>query len=181
MDSLEQIIDILAWPITTIIVVLVLRSPLSELVPTLKKLKYKDLELEFEREASNILAEAERDLPEISEEPIKEKEEATIMFSRRRAEPSTEILGSWRDLELTIRELAKKHGISPGKSIRSLIKSLESNNLISNEISKITLDLSALRNKVAHSDENIITYNLSNSFSNSVSRVNAALKEENNA
>lgn len=181
MDTLANIVGMLAWPVTTIIVVMLMRSPLSELIPTLKKLKYKDLEVEFEREANKILSEAERDLPEIPEKPKTkpEAEDSGILFSLRRLEPTSEILESWRSLELEIRAIAKDKNIEAGRSTRSLISGLESNGLISKEIAKVTLDLAALRNKVAHTDEEAITYDVSSAFSSSVQRVKAAMRGEN--
>lgn len=181
MDTLANIVGILAWPVTTIIVVMLMRPPLSELIPTLKKLKYKDLEVEFEREANKILSEAERDLPEIPEKlkpkPKPEIEDSSILFSRCRVEPASEILESWRSLELEMRAIAKDKNIEAGRSTRSLIYGLESNGLISKEIAKITLDLAALRNKVVHTDEEAITYDVSSAFSSSVQRVKSAMGE----
>lgn len=183
MDTLANIVGMLAWPVTTIIVVMLMRSPLSELIPTLKKLKYKDLEVEFEREANKILSEAERDLPEIPEKPKPkpkpEAEDSGIRFSRRRLEPTSEILESWRSLELEIRAIAKDKNIEAGLSTRSLISGLESNGLISKEIAKVMLDLAALRNKVAHTDEEAITYDVSSAFSSSVQRVKSAMRGAN--
>ena len=179
MDILASIVEILVWPVTVIIVVMLMRSPLSELIPTLKKLKYKDLEVEFEREANKILSEAERDLPEILEKPKPETEDSDIRFSRRRPEPTSEILESWRSLELEMRAIAKDKNIEAGRSTRSLISVLESNGFISNEIAKVTLDLAALRNKVAHTDEEAITYEVSSAFSSSVQRVKSAMRGEN--
>ena len=176
---MEHIIEILVWPLTIIVIVMLLRTPLSELVPTLKKLKYKDLELEFEREAKNILAEAERDLPEVIEEQKQRQRTTDILFSRSRVEPATEILESWRNLELNIRELAKDHNIQGGRSTRSLINALESNKLITKEVSPIILDLAALRNKVAHTNEEAISYEVSSAFSSSTKRVIAVLKNRN--
>lgn len=181
MDTLANIVGMLAWPVTTIIVVMLMRSPLSELIPTLKKLKYKDIEVEFEREANKILSEAERDLPEIQEKPKPrpETEDSGIRLSRRRLEPTQQILESWHSLELEIRAIAKDKNIDVGHSIRSLISGLESNGLISKEIAKVTLDLAALKNKVTHTDEEIITYDVSAAFSSSVQRVISAMREEN--
>jgi len=176
MDALAKIVETLAWPVTAIIVVLLLRSPLSELVPTLKRLKYKDLELEFEREANKILSEAERDLPEIQEKPKPKIEDTGIMYSRRRLDPAIEVIESWRSLELDMRELAKTNNIEIGRSIRSLVAELEANNLISKEIARVALDLASLRNKVAHTNERAITYDVSSAFSSSVSRVKSAMK-----
>lgn len=177
MDSIERIIDILAWPITIIVVVMMLRAPLSELVPTLKKLKYKDLELEFEKEANKILAEAERELPEPPKPEPVEHEDSGIRFSLRRLEPADEIMKSWRNLELKLREMSGEE--SSKRSTGYMVRELAKTGAISTEMSKLILELSSLRNKVAHTDEEAISYNASLSFSESVNRVLSALEVAN--
>jgi len=176
---MERIVEILAWPVTIIIIVAMLRSSLSKLVPTLKKLKYKDLELEFEKEANRILAEAERDLPEPPEEPKKEEKDSEPMFSRKQVEPSTQIIEAWRGLELLLHDLAKSKEIESGRSVKSLVNSLYSNGFITEEVMKVILELSALRNKVAHTDEEVITYKSSWAFKYSVNRVRQSLEIKN--
>lgn len=172
MDNIERIIDILAWPFTIIVVVMMLRSPLSSLVPTLKRLKYKDLELEFEKEANKILAEAERDLPD-PPKPSKHKN-TSVRFSQARLEPADDIMKSWRDLELKLRGISGEGmaRCSTGQMIRELTQS----GAITVEMSKLILDLSSLRNRVAHTDEEAITYKVSSSFRESVNRVLSALE-----
>lgn len=176
MSSFIQIVEIIAWPTTIIIVVMLLRSPLSELVPLLKKLKYKDLELDFEQEARKILAEAERDLPESSKPEPSGGEEPEIRFSLARQEPSTEILESWRHLELKLRELSS--GSDNTHSTGYLVRKLASEGKISKETENVVLSLSSLRNKVAHTDEEVISHAVSSSFKESVARVVSALDFE---
>lgn len=171
---MESIIEILVWPITTIIVVMLLRSPLSELVVTLKKLKYKDLELEFEKEANKILADVERDLPEPPKPEVKETKDPGVLFSRRRLDPAVEIMESWRHLELKLRGLSGD--LSNQKSIGQIIRELSKSGKISKETSKAVLELSSLRNRVAHTHEEVITYNLSSSVKESISRIMAVLE-----
>ncbi len=176
MENLVRIFEVLAWPITTIVIVIMLRSPVLELISTLKKLKYKDLELEFEKEAQNILAAAERDLPEPIKSEQTEVEDTDIRFShtRLRLDPSAEILGSWRDLELKLRELSSGRGnLSMGHIVRELAKSGK----ISSEIANVILELSYFRNKIAHSDEELISHNTSSSFMESVARVLPLLED----
>jgi len=176
MDSLEKIIDILVWPLTTIIVVALMRKPLAELVPTLKRLKYKDLELEFEKEANKILAEAERDLPEPpAEKP--DKESLGILFSRVRLDPSTEIMQSWRDLELQLRSMLPKE--LDKLSTRVLISELEGSKKISKSTSKIILDLASLRNRVTHAADEAVSYEVSTAYMSSVKRILSALASKN--
>ena len=177
MDAIERIIEILVWPVTTIVVVMLLRSPLSELVPTLKKLKYKDLELEFEKEANKILAEAERDLPEPPKPEPKEVKDSGIRFSRRHLEPATEIMESWRSLEIRLREMSGEE--SNKRSTGHIIRELSKSGKISDELFRVIMELAALRNRVAHTDEEAISYTVSASFKDSVARVNSTLGSTN--
>lgn len=176
METFAKIIESLAWPVTTIIVVLLLRKPLTELVPTLKKLKYKDLELEFEREANKILSEAERDLPELTEKPHVKVDVSTAQFSRQQLEPAVEIIKSWREFELYLREVSASRKLKPAPSIRSLVSELENIGAISKEAGRVIMDLAALRNKVVHTDEEAITYETSLAFIKSVNQVRSSMK-----
>ena len=176
MDSLERIIEILAWPLTAMIVVMLMRKPLAELVSTLKRLKYRDLELEFEKEANKILAEAERDLPEPPKEKP-DKESSGILFSRVRLEPSTEIMESWRNLELKLRSMLPEG--SEKLTTRVLVSELEGSGKICKSTSKLILDLASLRNRVTHTTDEAVSYEVSTAFSGSVKRVISALELKN--
>ncbi len=47
LEFLASIIGSLAWPIAAVVLVVFLKKPVVELIPLLRKLKYKELELEF--------------------------------------------------------------------------------------------------------------------------------------
>jgi hypothetical protein len=53
----------LAWPLTTLVLLVLLRRPLVRLIPLLRKLKWKELELEFEEKVSELKTEAAQALP----------------------------------------------------------------------------------------------------------------------
>ncbi|MEX2497369.1 MAG: hypothetical protein WD397_00665 [Wenzhouxiangellaceae bacterium] len=142
----------------------------------MNKLKYKDLELEFEKEARGILADAERDLPDPPKPEPSEVEDHGIRFSLARLEPSTEILESWRHLELKLRELSG--GNERKRSTGYLVRELANEGRISKETESVVLSLSSLRNKVAHTDEEVISRAASSSFKDSVARVISALESE---
>src|SRR5690606_42060334 len=59
LTFLSEIIRSVAWPVTVVVLVVVLRKPLVELIPLLRRLKYKELELEFSQQVSELKAEAE--------------------------------------------------------------------------------------------------------------------------
>lgn len=169
---MEKIIEILAWPVTTIIIVLLLRRPLVELVSVLKKLKIKDIELEFEREAKNILAKAERDLPEPNKALEKPNSSSLdIMYKLAPPEPVKEILGAWRELEILLKSTIQKNNFPECKTVREMVSVLEENKIISSETARTVLDLATFRNRVAHSDKEVISTEASSDFMKAIDRV----------
>lgn len=170
-----QVLQIVVWPTTIIIVVALMRAPLSKLVPTLKRLKYKDLELEFEREASKILSEIERDLPEPERSPNTIAEPGSeARFSLVSPEPKDMVLRSWGELEAGIRNIVG-HNTYEKISVGSLVRKLADSGKVSNETIRIILDLAALRNRVAHAEPEVVSEEMASAFASSVLRVKAAL------
>jgi len=67
---ISELIKAVIWPITVILLAILLRNPILELFPLLRRLKYKELELEFAQEISELKAEAmivdqEKDIPQV--------------------------------------------------------------------------------------------------------------------
>lgn len=60
LQFLALIIDSLAWPITTGVLIVLLRKPLERILFALTKLKYKDIELDFGRELHSIEQQAKQ-------------------------------------------------------------------------------------------------------------------------
>lgn len=175
MDAWGHVLEVVIWPITIIVVVALMRAPLSQLVPTLKRLKYKDLELEFEREASKILAEAERDLPEPESSPNEVAESRSdISFSLSAPEPTELVLRTWAELEAAIRDLVGQSAYKK-TSVRSLVSTLAASGKVSEETIRIILDLAALRNRVSHTESETITAGMAAAYASSVWRVKAVL------
>nr|CDQ37728.1 hypothetical protein BN993_07290 [Virgibacillus halodenitrificans] len=175
MEALVQVVEMVVWPATIVVVVGLLRSPLAKLVPTLKRLKYKDLELEFEREASKILAEVERDLPEPERsDSVAERGPDTPMFSLAAAEPTGLVMRSWGELENAIRELVDKSAYEK-TSVRSLVDLLAKSGKVREETIRAILDLAALRNRVAHAESEVISADMAQAYASSVRRIKSVL------
>lgn len=61
MDALTfiaEVVKALAWPASVVALVFMMRKPVGELIPLLRKLKYKEIEMEFSREIAELKAEA---------------------------------------------------------------------------------------------------------------------------
>lgn len=172
-----EIIKIVIWPATIIIAIILLRKGLVDLIPTLKKLKYKDLEVEFEKDAINLLATIERDVPYTEppeEEPIMEYvRENSKQYSVKKLTPSEFVLHEWMKIENEIKFLSERNNIKvqSSDSIRAITDRLLLNGIIDSCISNALLELSTYRNKVAHAQNEYINEEMSNAFFESANRV----------
>ena len=63
LEFIAAVIDSLAWPAVVIMTVVLLRRPLAGLLPLLRRVKYKELEVEFAQEVKELRQEAEAALP----------------------------------------------------------------------------------------------------------------------
>lgn len=94
-----EVTKAIAWPITLIILVTILRKPVIELIPSLRRLKYKELELEFTREIFELKAEVAEISQNKGEESILISSDSSnllrlVSFSTRAA-----IMEAWLEIE----------------------------------------------------------------------------------
>ena len=70
LTFIATLIDSLVWPIIIIVFVVLLRKPLSDLIPFLERLRYKDFELQFKsnlqlaKDTEVLIAKHEGEIPE---------------------------------------------------------------------------------------------------------------------
>ena len=155
-EFISSIISSLAWPAIVLIIVFILKNPLSKILISLTKFRYKDLEMEFERLQSSADA-----LPEtIENETIPESEriiytslEEQIHDISQRS-PEGAILIAWSTIEAAISSAIMRLAISPvSTSYRSVIHNIEclkKYTNFDNIVFAILDDLRVVRNQVAH-------------------------------
>ncbi len=157
MDYLQFIAALtrsLAWQITVIVAILLLRKPLSELIVSLRLLKYKDLQLEFDRKLDAAGTDA-ANIVQQSLEPTGPKLEAI-----EGEQPWKQIMDAWPKVEEALRALAQNAGISvsPESNPLSLTQALEQKRRIDPATRRIIEELYDLRNSAVHSGGgNLIT------------------------
>ncbi len=150
MESWIKLTEALAWPISTIIIVLIFKSEITKLMPYLKKLKAGPLEAEFERDVIEIKNEFDPN-SQISESEIHitdEKLKNLIII-----DPRSAILKSWRQLELALQRAVIQKSGSPRPDISTsfkVINALENLNILSEEERDLARELRGLRNQTAH-------------------------------
>jgi hypothetical protein len=151
MNNLEFIIELLdklVWPLTIFILLFLLRKPLKELLPFLKKAKISELELEFDREIANVKSEAEKEFKDQS------NDWKTFLVELAHDMPSASILEAWKIIENKTEALI--HKVNPeidlDKSTRYKLmqKTLRDENLLETKKVKIFNDLRQIRNRAAN-------------------------------
>jgi len=157
MDILRFIsilVQTLAWPATVLIVFFSLKQPLSRLLLSLRKLKYKDFSAEFNKLESR----AEEIQEPVVTHPIPENERGFYSTLEEQISemssisPQGAILIAWAAVETAIHSAAVRLGMPMDLSHRSLLSKLAylTEKKINPEIIYTIHDMRRIRNKVAH-------------------------------
>jgi hypothetical protein len=157
LTFLTQLVNSLAWPIVAVVLVLLLRSPISKLLLLIAKIKYKDLEVWFSKEMAIIKAEASnKELPNLTEE------EDRIAKKLIQDSPVQAVLIAWNSLEKAIYEKLKElfpqnsvqyQRLTPDRAFTELMLT----GAMSPEIEETINKLSILRNQLSHTIEYTIS------------------------
>ncbi len=152
LTFISSLIGNLAWPLTVIIAVIILRKPLGKLLPQIKKFQYKDLNLEFgelEKRAEAILPLESEKLIEHTIVPI------TALREIADISPRAAIMEAWRSVEYELKEAAKRMNLQDIKqgNIKRFIDQFRKAEIISGPIAVLLHDLRALRNDAVHASE----------------------------
>jgi len=115
MDRLTftaQLVGALAWPLTVLVCVLLLRGYVTALVPLLRKLKYSDLELQFGREVAELKGAADAASLPVQKQPSEQRDADTWQGLVRlaAARPRSAIRGAWQEVEAALKRTATGAG-----------------------------------------------------------------------
>jgi hypothetical protein len=149
---IANLVSSIAWPATTIILVILLRAKVYELIPALAHLKFGGLEAEFVALSKET---KEKDLYPRREYKTADREVlATRLGKLASISPRSAILEAFTELEIAARAVAQK--VDPSGSyeharIFDVITALVGKPLIGDQITQL-FKLSKLRNEVAHTN-----------------------------
>ena len=181
MDTLEfiaSIIDSLAWPLAIVVLIFILRTPLSKLIPFLERLKFKGLELDFTKRVHEVAAEAAAVLPEpvpqIAHAVEEELEELAAVY------PRGAVLESWIKIERAAADAAKRRGLPLSsvdlKSPKRLIHVLEDAKVLDEKQAAVFDDLRNLRNAAAHASDLTLTASTAAQYVKATQRILTVLE-----
>ncbi len=151
-----MLIDALAWPVASVIMVLLLRKSLAGIIPDLRRIKYGAFEAEF----GGKLREIERKIGQAGlPATIKvtkpdalggaEEKEEEYICRLADVSPRAAIAEVWRSAEVALREAAAADG-RKDTSLFNIINHLHSKGILSSQATDVLRDLRDLRNKAVH-------------------------------
>lgn len=148
MQFIILVLDKIIWPIVIIVFLALLRKPLSLLIPAAKKIKYKELEIDFAKNLEVVKKEAKEAFPEI------ETDCKYRLMSLAINMPNASILEVWEKVDVAATALVKMHCPDINLAIDTRYKLIEDllteKVLIETKKAKLFKELRVLRNKVAH-------------------------------
>lgn len=183
MDTLtfiSEVIKSLAWPVATVLLALMLRKPVTELITFLRKLKYKELEMEFSKEVAELKAEVNTQELAASEPlDVRQNAESRLLklvnFSTRAA-----IMEAWIEVESAATEVASSFWSQPPNDTLRKYPKLGEYLFKCKVIDRKQLEtfnkLRELRNKAAHVEELTLSENDARSYVELASALAAHIK-----
>jgi hypothetical protein len=161
----DQLIGSLAWPVAVIIVVLILRTPLSHVIESLRRLTYKEWSLDFAASVDQLEAQADREgLPRAASAPtLGEQPESPgavqsfAVFDEEIAalaelSPLSAVMRAWVEIENAINRATTRLGIpvEPHTTSWESLKSLSRRGFYDSPTFSTLEQMRRLRNAVAH-------------------------------
>lgn len=157
LTFISKVIEALAWPGTVLAVLLVVRKELPAIARSLRRLKYKDVELEFGETAKAVATEIKEAVPPSRAGillPGQSKPEAeTRLEAIAELAPRAAILEAWLLVEAAAADVIQKKGLGgvsmyPGPL--RLRESLQRGNILNNRQVSVFEELRRLRNEAVH-------------------------------
>ena len=111
LTFISQLTAALAWPITTLLCVILLRKIFADLVPLLRTLKYSDFEFHFGKEVAALKDTAAAAGLQIKGGRRDQEETRETLIRLAALRPRTAFREAWRKVESDLVELAKKRNL----------------------------------------------------------------------
>ena len=170
-----ELIKALAWPVTALIMFLIVRKPLLRLLPQVQRLKVMEFELDFGEQVREVSAEVRRQLdvsPSLSRanRALHDHYERLAPLS-----PRAVILEAWLQLEDAAVAAARKANLGLSSqdlyAPKPLGEALEKAGILEGGTVKIYNDLRNLRNAAAHAAEFSIDSSVAMTYADSAIRL----------
>jgi hypothetical protein len=160
LTFISKVVEAVAWPGACLAVLLVIRKELPAIARSLRKLKFKDMELEFGEAAKAVATEAKDAVPPSKPDVQLSGKPKDEMTSRLEAiaeiAPRAAILEAWLQVEAAAADVVRKRGqvgITSTPGPLRLRDGLQKAGLLSARQVAVFEDLRRLRNEAVHVPE----------------------------
>jgi hypothetical protein len=155
MDTLTFVAEIakaLAWPIAVLVLVLLARKPAVELLSYLRRIKYQDLELEFDKQIQDLKAKTAPLPKAVGAGDNTGHRDRLLKIAA--SSPEAAVMEAWRILENHLVEYAHRQSLQPAPAVWAMPLVLGGMLLSANKLSDsqfATLQtLKHLRDQITH-------------------------------
>ena len=154
LTFISNLVDALAWPLAAVAALMLLRRPIMDLLPSIKKLKISEFEAEFSKELSKVREKAGSNGEAIEDQTMRTRlDELTDLVE---IGPNAAVLSAFQEVENAAKYLLDSIGqtidYSIGSPYKVMGRILNEAGLFDNKNLKVFDELRILRNKVAHAD-----------------------------
>lgn len=157
MENIVQIIESIKWPVVIVITLFIFRKPISNIIPYLNTIKYRNFEAKFGRNIKQLEKDA-KNLPcsvRIKDTDYKVDKNLLLDSSNRyfqlaKIDPISAVLDAWRDLSFTIFEKAKELNIKEKHSLRKIVGILNKKGILHISEKNMFEKLYRLRNQALY-------------------------------
>lgn len=175
-----ELLEILAWPITTLIIFFSAKDNFLSLLPNIKKLKAGPIEAEFENEIKQVINE-HWELPKIESSPNASSQNDQFLEIAK-INPRLSIIDAWQQIEFSLKKAALQRfgGYSPPPNVSSpisLIRDLAREDFLSKDDVTLLNELRGLRNQATHLEELGLSYDAAKNYIELAVRIQQKLND----
>jgi len=154
LDFVASLVESLAWPLIVGFCVYILRTPAGKILERISKLKYGDLEAEFQERLNKIEPIANGDTKRI----IQEKNITPITLEYlSELSPRAAVLEAWIIVENATSAFCEANGLPANISYQGLFQAAKKKDLDIEAFQTAYQELRLLRNKAVHATDSDIT------------------------
>lgn len=180
LEFIVALVENLVWPLTVVLAIFVFRGPISNLLPFLQRLRYKDFVVEFSQKLDEVETQAAAITGEGAEFRVEDD-----LLDLAQAHPRGAVIDSWLAVEKAIRDVAATRDVEvdipPGRSTIAVERELARSGVLNPMVVSFLRDLRETRNQVVHRLDVPLTPEMARRYAAAASRVVAALEELNAA
>ena len=150
----SNLVDSLAWPIVLVVVILILKKPITNLIDRITRIAGKDISVDFSKELSRLTQKVDRNLATKDlYDFIVNGEEIQKYFADAYIDSRSAIINGWLMIEEALRDLAKSSQLDlkhyePSVKVLSILRN---RNILPNDMYKTINEARRLRNEAIHS------------------------------